>query len=49
VDAASSWLLLAFLVCLALSAFFSSAEATFIALSKVGSKLVAHAVYSREH
>lgn len=34
-DAASSWLLLAFLVCLALSAFFSSAEAAFIALPKL--------------
>jgi len=35
VDAASSWLLLAFLVCLALSAFFSSAESAFIALPKL--------------
>ncbi len=34
-DAASSWLLLAFLVCLALSAFFSSAESAFIALPKL--------------
>jgi CBS domain containing-hemolysin-like protein len=49
VDAASSWLLLAFLVCLALSVFFSSAEAVFISLSKAGSKLVAHIVYSGEH
>jgi len=35
VDAADSWLLLAFLVCLALSAFFSSAESAFIALPKL--------------
>lgn len=34
-DATDSWLLLAFLVCLALSAFFSSAESAFIALSKL--------------
>jgi putative hemolysin len=34
-DAADSWLLLAFLVCLALSAFFSSAEAAFISLPKL--------------
>ena len=34
-DAADSWLLLAFLVCLALSAFFSSAESAFIALPKL--------------
>ncbi len=34
-DAADSWLLLAFLVFLALSAFFSSAEAAFIALPKL--------------
>jgi CBS domain containing-hemolysin-like protein len=46
VDAADSWLLLAFLVCLALSAFFSSAESAFIALPKAGSNLVAHVVYS---
>jgi CBS domain containing-hemolysin-like protein len=46
VDATSSELLLAFLVCLALSAFFSSAEAAFISLPKAGSKLVAHVVYS---
>jgi len=35
VDVADSWLLLAFLVCLALSAFFSSAESAFIALPKL--------------
>jgi len=35
VDAASSWLLLAFLVFLALSAFFSSAESAFISLPKL--------------
>jgi len=35
VDDADSWLLLAFLVCLALSAFFSSAESAFISLSKL--------------
>jgi len=35
VDATASWLLLAFLVCLALSAFFSSAESAFIALPKL--------------
>jgi putative hemolysin len=35
VDAADSWLLLAFLVCLALSAFFSSAESAFISLPKL--------------
>jgi putative hemolysin len=35
VDAADSWLLLAFLVCVALSAFFSSAESAFIALPKL--------------
>jgi putative hemolysin len=35
VDAADSWLLLAFLVFLALSAFFSSAEAAFISLPKL--------------
>lgn len=34
-DAADSWLLIAFLVCLGLSAFFSSAEAAFIALPKL--------------
>lgn len=34
-DAASSWLLLAFLVFLALSAFFSSAESAFISLPKL--------------
>lgn len=34
-DAADSWLLLAFLACLALSAFFSSAESAFIALPKL--------------
>ena len=34
-DAADSWLLLAFLVCIALSAFFSSAESAFISLSKL--------------
>jgi len=35
VDAADSWQLVAFLVCLALSAFFSSAESAFIALPKL--------------
>ena len=45
-DATDSWLLLAFLVCLALSAFFSSAEAALISLSKAGSNLVAHVIYS---
>jgi len=35
VDAADSWLLLAFLVFLGLSAFFSSAEAAFISLPKL--------------
>jgi putative hemolysin len=35
VDAADSWLLLVFLVFLALSAFFSSAEAAFISLPKL--------------
>ncbi|HUW45886.1 MAG TPA: hemolysin family protein [Dehalococcoidia bacterium] len=34
-DAADSWLLLAFLVCVALSAFFSSAESAFISLPKL--------------
>jgi putative hemolysin len=34
-DAADSWLIAAFLVCLALSAFFSSAESAFIALPKL--------------
>jgi len=34
-DDSDSWLLLAFLVCLALSAFFSSAEAAFISLPKL--------------
>ena len=34
-DVTDSWLLLAFLVCLALSAFFSSAESAFISLSKL--------------
>ena len=34
-DDADSWLLLAFLVCLALSAFFSSAESAFISLPKL--------------
>jgi len=34
-DAAGGWLLLAFLVCLALSAFFSSAESAFISLPKL--------------
>jgi hypothetical protein len=46
VDATDSWLLLAFPVCLAPSAFFSSVEAAFISLSEAGSKLVAHVVYS---
>ena len=45
-DAASSGLFLAFLVCLALSAFFSDAESAFISLPKAGSNLVAHVVYS---
>jgi len=49
VDATDGRLLLAFLVCLALSAFFSSAEAASISLTKAGSKLVAHVVYSGEH
>jgi len=35
VDATDSWLLLAFLVCVVLSAFFSSAESAFIALPKL--------------
>jgi len=35
VDASDSWLLIAFVVCLALSAFFSSAESAFIALPKL--------------
>jgi len=35
VDATISWLLLAFLICLALSAFFSSAESAFISLPKL--------------
>jgi len=35
VDAADSWLLVAFLVCVVLSAFFSSAESAFIALPKL--------------
>jgi putative hemolysin len=35
VDGASGWLLLAFLVCLALSAFFSSAESAFLSLPKL--------------
>jgi Hemolysins and related proteins containing CBS domains len=35
VDDADSWLLLAFLVCLVLSAFFSSAESAFISLPKL--------------
>jgi putative hemolysin len=34
-DAADSWLIVAFLVCLGLSAFFSSAESAFIALPKL--------------
>jgi putative hemolysin len=34
-DAADSWLIVAFLVCVALSAFFSSAESAFIALPKL--------------
>ena len=34
-DATDSWLILAFIVCLALSAFFSSAESAFIALPKL--------------
>ncbi len=34
-DDADSWLLLAFLVCLALSAFFSSAESAFISLPRL--------------
>ncbi|HUS04508.1 MAG TPA: hemolysin family protein [Dehalococcoidia bacterium] len=34
-DDADSWLLLAFLVCLALSAFFSGAEAAFVSLPKL--------------
>jgi len=35
VDDADSWLLLAFLICLVLSAFFSSAESAFISLPKL--------------
>ena len=34
-DDADSWLLLAFLACLVLSAFFSSAESAFISLPKL--------------
>ena len=34
-DTADSWLLVTFLICLALSAFFSSAESAFIALPKL--------------
>ncbi len=34
-DDGDSWLLLAFLICLALSAFFSSAEAAFVSLPKL--------------
>jgi CBS domain containing-hemolysin-like protein len=49
VDTDDSWLLLAFPVCLALSAFFSSVESAFIALSKATNNLVAHVVYSGEH
>jgi CBS domain containing-hemolysin-like protein len=49
VDAADSGLLLAFLVFVALSAFFASAESAFISLPKAGSNLVAHVVYSGEH
>jgi hypothetical protein len=49
VDAADSWLLLAFLVFLALSAFFPDAEAAFVSLPKAGSKLVAYIVCSGEH
>lgn len=45
-DAADSWLLVAFLICLALSAFFSSAEAAFIAPLKASSNPVALVVYS---
>jgi Mg2+/Co2+ transporter CorB len=49
VDAADSWLLLALLIYLTLSAFFASVEAAFISLPKADSKLVAHTVYSGEH
>jgi hypothetical protein len=49
VDAADSWPLLAFLVFLALSAFFPDAEAAFVSLPEAGSRLVAHIVYSGEH
>ncbi|NWF77107.1 MAG: hypothetical protein HXY36_00660 [Chloroflexi bacterium] len=48
-DDANSWLLLAFLVCLALSAFFPSAKSAFIALPKAGSNLVVNVFYSGEH
>ena len=34
-DGAGNWLLLVFLICLALSAFFSSAESAFISLAKL--------------
>ena len=34
-DGAGNWLLLVFLTCLALSAFFSSAESAFISLPKL--------------
>lgn len=44
-DAADSWLLLAFLVCLALSAFCSDAESASFSLPKAGSNLVTHVVY----
>jgi hypothetical protein len=43
------WLLLAFLVYPALSAYFLDAELAVIPLPKINSKLVAHIVYSREH
>ena len=45
-DTDDSWLLLAFPVCLVLSAFFSSVESDLIALPNAGSNLVTHFVYS---
>ena len=45
-DATDSWLILGFIVYLALSAFCSDAESAFFSLPKAGSNLVTHVVYS---
>jgi len=49
VDTDDSWLALAFLTNLPLSAFLFDAEAVLILVPKAGSKPATHIVYSGEH